>query len=63
MTNPVVCADGGWRGIGGKHRGKRREWHSEGDEKRTGTGWWRGLSIARTGTGRRRRAGRTNPGQ
>eukprot|EP00977_Amphora_coffeiformis_P021661 scaffold9685_cov90-Amphora_coffeaeformis.AAC.2 len=63
MTSPVVCADGGWRESGGRRRGERREWRSEGDGRRTGTGWRRGPSIARTGLGRRRRAGRTSPGQ
>eukprot|EP00977_Amphora_coffeiformis_P027049 scaffold32627_cov122-Amphora_coffeaeformis.AAC.1 len=63
MTSPVVCADGGWRGSGGRRRGERREWRSEGDGRRTGTGWRRGPLIARTGLGRHRRAGRTNPGQ
>eukprot|EP00977_Amphora_coffeiformis_P026497 scaffold27157_cov107-Amphora_coffeaeformis.AAC.1 len=63
MTNPVVCADGGQRGSGGKHRGERREWRSEGDGRRTATGWRRGLLRARNGLGWHRHAGRTNPGQ
>eukprot|EP00977_Amphora_coffeiformis_P019295 scaffold7139_cov100-Amphora_coffeaeformis.AAC.6 len=54
---------GGWRESGGKRQGERREWRSEGDGMKTGTGWWRGPSIARIGPGQHRRAGRTNPGQ
>eukprot|EP00977_Amphora_coffeiformis_P003518 scaffold672_cov109-Amphora_coffeaeformis.AAC.2 len=63
MTSLVVYANGGRRESGDKHRGERREWHSEGDGMKTGTGWRRGPSIARSGPGQHRSAGRTNPGQ